>query len=291
MGTLQGAAERCRPAYPLRVWIPAVAPIPTTSYVLLSKLTQGDLESAARHPAGCGLYVGRLATRRRPADTPVYTNDSPGATGHAKADQLGISRTNRSSCHNPNHTASACTRLSRPLQTERLRLVLLCVYIQSHASPDMMALRARAAGSVQVCSQVDDILRIVRRPVRCSSAPSRGSGSSVACLRREHHIQPSVQYLLYQQPIARNSSQVGACSSSGRCAVPLARLAGAASRRCVVTRAAAEEVPVAPVAQPQTPPTLTWPVDTETARDVFAFGGSLPEVRAPNHSSVRFRPH
>jgi hypothetical protein len=46
-----------------------------------------------------------------------------------------------------------------------------------------------------------------------------------------------------------------------------------------VVRAAAEDA--APPAQPtafKAPPTVSWPRDTETARDVFSFAGPLPEV-------------
>lgn len=52
---------------------------------------------------------------------------------------------------------------------------------------------------------------------------------------------------------------------------------GARRSRCVVVRAAADNSTV-PAAANQLP-TLEWPQDTETARDVFAFAGSLPEVR------------
>ena len=49
----------------------------------------------------------------------------------------------------------------------------------------------------------------------------------------------------------------------------------AAGRRLVVRAAADNSVPAASSSQP---PTLVWPQDNETAKDVFAFTGSLPEV-------------
>lgn len=52
------------------------------------------------------------------------------------------------------------------------------------------------------------------------------------------------------------------------------RPAAAGSRRLVVRAAAENSVP----AVKGTPPVLEWPVDNETAKDVFAFAGSLPEV-------------
>lgn len=67
-----------------------------------------------------------------------------------------------------------------------------------------------------------------------------------------------------------------AASCSSRSMSRFVRPAAAGSRRLVVRAAADNLVPAAKSGQP---PVLVWPQDNETARDVFAFAGSLPEVR------------
>ncbi|KAF6256902.1 early light-inducible protein [Scenedesmus sp. NREL 46B-D3] len=63
-------------------------------------------------------------------------------------------------------------------------------------------------------------------------------------------------------------TEVASCSSRVRPFVA-ARPCQSGRRAAAVVRAAAEGSSV--------PPTLSWPQDTETARDIFAFAGSLPE--------------
>lgn len=70
-------------------------------------------------------------------------------------------------------------------------------------------------------------------------------------------------------------------SCSGRMQRPFVA-ARPGSRRAVVLllRAAADNSSV-PATQQR--PVLVWPEDKETARDIFAFTGSLPEVRVQLH--------
>ncbi|KAF8068235.1 Low molecular mass early light-inducible protein HV90 [Scenedesmus sp. PABB004] len=103
----------------------------------------------------------------------------------------------------------------------------------------------------------------------------RGAGGALPRAARASESAGAISLAQWQQAV--RGAEV-ACSS-GRTArgAVLPRAGGAAGvrrgRSAALVRAAADDSAVAP----RSPPVLTWPQDTETARDVFAFSGSLPE--------------